>query len=68
MSTPAIETKIELLTESIESLIVACVTAQTYTDTRPVDPAVRFEAVRIARQECKDALRHFLAPVLRAVP
>jgi len=54
-------TKIERLTEAIESLTLA--TAVSVMDTKR--PAKNFERVKDAREEIKTALTEFLQPVLR---
>jgi hypothetical protein len=64
MSTPQIETKIEKLAETTEALLLAIVGAQGTKGQRALHA---YDAVTSARQDHKDALREFLAPVLRRV-
>jgi archaellum component FlaC len=62
MSTPQIETKIERVVESIESLTNAVVTLREKADD---DRAHAMQEVTDAREEAKEALRAFLQPTLR---
>lgn len=64
MSHPMIETKIELVTESIEALVLASVIAATASDP---DRALNHQNVLDAREVLKGSLREFLAPALRVV-
>lgn len=64
MSHPTIETKIELVTESIEALVLASVIAATAADK---DRALNHQNVLDARETLKGCLRQFLAPTLRVV-
>lgn len=60
MSTPAIEARIEQLTEAMEDMAVA-VAATLPPGTNAADHRTVLEA----RQNMKDALREFLKPALR---
>jgi hypothetical protein len=62
MSNPVVETKIELLTESIEALVLAQVTAITSGG----GPYFHKQVVE-ARGNLSEALRGFLQPALRLV-
>jgi hypothetical protein len=62
MSNSAAITKIEQVTEVIESLIVASVDLQLLSPSR-----IRHENVRDARDELSTALKDFLTPTLRVV-
>lgn len=64
MSTPQIETKLELAVESIEGLLIAIVSAKDTSGDRAL---AAFDAVQAARQDCKDALRGILTPTFRVV-
>jgi hypothetical protein len=64
MSNPVSETKIELVTESIEALVLATVVAATAADK---DHALNHQNVLDARETLKGSLRQFLAPSLRVV-
>jgi cytidylate kinase len=61
-SHPAVNTKIERVTEAIESLTIAVCSAQRI----PHVPG-SFANVRDAREEVATALREFLQPTLRVV-
>ena len=63
MSNPQQETKIELVTEAIESLTRAVVAHQA----NPSDPRASFEQVQDARAEVSSALRELLTPTLRVM-
>lgn len=63
MSSPAVETKIELVTEAIESLTRAVVAHQA----NPSNPRACYDHVRDARAEVANALRELLTPTLRVV-
>jgi hypothetical protein len=58
------ETKIELVTESIEALVLASVIAATAADA---DRALNHQNVLDARETLKGCLREFLQPVLRVL-
>ena len=65
MSNPAVETKIELVTEAIEALVLATVIANA---AHPGPQRKLFyENVVSARGEVASALRDLLQPVLRVV-
>ena len=64
MASPVIETKIELVTESIEALVLASIIAATAADK---DRALNHQNVLDAREALKGCLREFLAPTLRVV-
>lgn len=63
MKNPAAITKIEQVTEAIESLIVSIVARETHK------PNLRagFDNITEARKEVSDALTDFLTPTLRVV-
>jgi hypothetical protein len=63
VSNPKQETKIELVTEAIESLTRAVVAHQS----NPANPRACYDHVRDARAEVASALRELLTPVLRVV-
>ncbi len=54
MAHPAVNTKVEQVVESIEDMVIA-VSARDH------------DAALVARTECANALREFLAPTLRLV-
>jgi spore coat polysaccharide biosynthesis protein SpsF (cytidylyltransferase family) len=64
MSHPVIETKLELVTESIEALILAVVVATSAADK---DRALNHQNVVDARAVLKGSLKEFLQPSLRVV-
>lgn len=63
MSNPQQETKIERVTDAIESLARAVVAHQS----NPMSPRACFDHVRDAREEVATALRELLQPTLRIV-
>lgn len=68
MATPQANTKIERAVESIEGLVRAVVAAQGGNKSGlPGESTMRYNNVRDARQEVRDAFAEFLAPVLRTV-
>jgi hypothetical protein len=58
------ETKIELVTEAIEALVLASVIAATAADA---DRALNHQNVLDARDTLKGCLKEFLAPTLRII-
>lgn len=67
MASAQANTKIERAVEAIESLTIAVVTAQHGVVGLPDETRRRYENVKDARQELRDAFAEFLSPVLRVV-
>jgi hypothetical protein len=63
MASPQANTKIERAVEAVESLTLAIIIAQI--GKKHGSP--RFDDVKDARQELRDAFAEFLSPVLRVV-
>ena len=63
MANPQQETKIERVTDAIESLARAVVAHQS----NPMNPRACFDHVRDAREEVATALRELLQPTLRVI-
>lgn len=63
MTNPQTETKIELVTEGIEALVLASVIAATSVNNH----VFNHQNVLDARETLKGCLREFLAPTLRVV-
>ena len=61
---PSSETKIELVTEAIEALVLASVIAATAADK---DRALNHQNVLEARATLKGCLKEFITPTLRVV-
>jgi len=66
MSNPAVETKIELVTEAIEALTLATVVA-TLPSRNPEEQRPNHQNVVDARATVSSALRELLTPTLRVV-
>jgi hypothetical protein len=66
MSHPAVETKIELVTEAVEALTLATVVA-TLPSRNPEEQRANHQNVVDARTTLSSALRALLAPTLRLV-
>jgi hypothetical protein len=64
---PTAETKIELVTEAIETLVLAAVAAQIPKDQFPSERAARHKNIADARQCVHDALCTLMTPTLRVV-
>lgn len=58
------ETKIELVTEAIEALVLASVIAATAADK---DRALNYQNLLDARETVKSSLKAFLQPTLRVL-
>ncbi len=65
MTHPATETKIELVTESLEALVLATVVATT--STKAADYVMNHQNIVDAREVLSKALRELLTPTLRVV-
>ena len=65
MNNPAVETKLELVTEAIEALVLATVVGVTHIG-QPVKNNIHQNIVD-ARQSVHDALQTLLTPTLRVV-
>ena len=65
MSNPAVETKIELVTEAIEALVLATVIANAAHPSP--QRKLFYETVVSARGEVASALRELLQPTLRVM-
>lgn len=63
MTHPQTETKIELVTEAIEALVISTVAHQL----NPAGANTNYDNVRTARKEVHDALANLLQPTLRVV-
>lgn len=66
MSNPVENTKIELISEAIETLVAVTVAGQI-RELRGEDARKQYELVREARSALSDSLRELLKPTLRVV-
>lgn len=67
MSTPASNTKVEILAEAIENMALAVAAAVAEHRPPPKGPQAAYDNVMQARKAVADALREFLQPTLRVV-